>query len=250
MLFQVLQTMQLDEGNDRHAAPSSRSLPLHNDVHPHGSRDEDRVSHRYWCCPLAHPQTSRERTSAEIDVHDASSQWSSISTYGTNEFPLNYGPKRYSWKFVVADVFMPIIGADFLYFYSLAVDVRYRRLLPTSPHIMKHGATPPQSFSAAAADPFDALLTEFADVFSETLPSLAKKPHGIQHHIVTKGPQSTPSSAACPQRSSKQPRRSSKIWSPRAFARKPPAPGPLPSTWSQKRMAPTDPATTTHVSTT
>ena len=40
---------------------------------------------------------------------------SPIPTYGNKEMPMNYGPKRYAWKFIVADVFMPIIGADFLY---------------------------------------------------------------------------------------------------------------------------------------
>ena len=70
---------------------------------------------------------------------------SSISTYGNKEYPLNYGSKQYSWKFLVADVFMPIIGADFLYNFSLAVDVRNRRLLPTGPPILKYGATSPQT---------------------------------------------------------------------------------------------------------
>ena len=101
---------------------------------------------------------------------------------------MNYGPKRYAWKFIVADVFMPIIGADFLYYYSLAVDVRHRILIPTSSIVVKPHVSAPQSFSAAASDPFDALRAEFADVFSENLPCLAKKPHGIQHHIETKGP--------------------------------------------------------------
>ena len=113
---------------------------------------------------------------------------SPIPTYGKKELPLNYGPKRYIWKFVVADVFMPIIGADFLYYYSLAVDVRHRCLIPTSSSVMKNGGQTPQSFAASSTDPFDVLRNEFADVFSETLPSLDKKPHGIQHQIETRGP--------------------------------------------------------------
>ena len=112
---------------------------------------------------------------------------STISTYGYAERPLNYDSKRYTWKFLIADVFMPIIGADFLHFFSLAVDVRSRRLIPTE-HVVKRGAATPQTSAAAASDPFEALLTEFADVFSSALPSPAKKPHQIQHHIVTRGP--------------------------------------------------------------
>ena len=113
---------------------------------------------------------------------------SSITTYGNKEYPLNYDSKRYSWKFLIADVFMPIIGADFLYYFSLAVDVRNRRLIPTGRPVLKYGAPTSQSSAAAASDPFEALFSEFADVFNTALPSLAKKPHDIQHHIITKGP--------------------------------------------------------------
>ena len=111
-----------------------------------------------------------------------------IPTYGNKQFPLNYGPNRYTWSFIIADVFMPIIGADFLYYYSLAVDVRHRSLLPTTFTKESCNKQAPQSLAAASSDPFSALRHEFADVFSETLPTLNKKPHDIQHHIETKGP--------------------------------------------------------------
>ena len=111
-----------------------------------------------------------------------------IGTYGIKEYPINYNTNRYSWKFLIADVFMPIIGADFLSYFSLAVDVRNRRLLPTGSPLLKYGAQTPQTSAASASSPFDALFSEFADVFSTTLPSYAKKNHDIQHHITTKGP--------------------------------------------------------------
>ena len=113
---------------------------------------------------------------------------SPIPTYGKKELPLNYGPKRYMWNFIVADVFMPIIGADFLYFFSLAVDVRHRALIPTSSTLLKPGVKIPQIPAASATDPFDALRAEFSDVFSSTLPRLNKKRHSIRHHIETRGP--------------------------------------------------------------
>ena len=109
---------------------------------------------------------------------------SAIHTYGRRELPLNYNEKRYTWNFIVADVFMPIIGADLLYFYSLAVDVRNKRLIPTSQEqIPAH-----QVSVAATPDAFQRLLDEFADVFSTKLPTTPKKPHHIEHHIVTEGP--------------------------------------------------------------
>ena len=111
-----------------------------------------------------------------------------INTYGVKEMPFTYGPQRFPWKFTVADVFMPIIGADFLTYYSLAVDVRHRRLLPVQSENSKHGAPSPPELAAATDDPFQNLLHEFSDVFSDRLPILNKKPLGIQHHIITKGP--------------------------------------------------------------
>lgn len=107
---------------------------------------------------------------------------SPIPTFGEKQMPLNYCARRYVWKFIIADVFMPIIGADFLYYYSLAVDVRNKQLIPTENLQLT------KSVAATTADPFVALQTEFADVFSWTLSSLANKPHGIEHHIVTTGP--------------------------------------------------------------
>ena len=115
---------------------------------------------------------------------------SPINTYGSKEYPVNYNGKRYTWKFLVADVSIPIIGADFLSYFSLAVDVRNKRLLQIERPILKYGASSPQSLAAPISSPFDALVSEFSDVFSTTLPISApsKKPHDIQHHIITEGP--------------------------------------------------------------
>ena len=53
-----------------------------------------------------------------------------IATYGTITITLDLGLRRaYTWRFVIADVPKPIIGADFLAFYGLLVDVRGRRLV-------------------------------------------------------------------------------------------------------------------------
>ena len=47
-----------------------------------------------------------------------------INTYGTSKRNVDVGLKRdYTWKFIVADVQLPIIGADFLIHYSLLVDL-------------------------------------------------------------------------------------------------------------------------------
>ena len=52
-----------------------------------------------------------------------------INTYGTSKRVVDVGLKRdYTWKFIVANVQQPIIGADFLIHYSLLVDLRSRCL--------------------------------------------------------------------------------------------------------------------------
>lgn len=53
-----------------------------------------------------------------------------ISVYGKKKLYLNLGLLRdFAWIFLVADVGQPIIGADFLKYFGLLVDLRKRRLL-------------------------------------------------------------------------------------------------------------------------
>ncbi|GBP35667.1 hypothetical protein EVAR_74992_1 [Eumeta japonica] len=54
---------------------------------------------------------------------------------------LNLSLRRaYSWRFVVADVTKPIIGADFLQFYNLMVDIRNRRLIDNTTTLSTSGS--------------------------------------------------------------------------------------------------------------
>lgn len=53
-----------------------------------------------------------------------------IETFGTKRLSLSLGLRRdLQWNFVIADVNCPIIGADFLRYYGLLVDVRRRMLI-------------------------------------------------------------------------------------------------------------------------
>lgn len=55
---------------------------------------------------------------------------STISTYGERTLTLDLNLRRpYKWKFIVADVTKPIIGADFLRHHQLIVDLKNRRLI-------------------------------------------------------------------------------------------------------------------------
>ena len=82
---------------------------------------------------------------------------SDIATYGTIELTINDGQNKYKWKFLIADVFMPILGADFLTFYDLAVDVRRRRLFDAS------------IIAASTRDDYSHLQQEFPAVFNASL---------------------------------------------------------------------------------
>ena len=44
---------------------------------------------------------------------------------------LNLGLQKYSWRFIIADVTQPIMGADFLCSHSLLVDLANERLIRT-----------------------------------------------------------------------------------------------------------------------
>ena len=118
-----------------------------------------------------------------------------INTYGFKQFVLDFGlPRPLTWKFQVADVTQPIIGADFLLQHKLLVDLDQKRLIDTrngtrimaeasagfSPSV-QHISTHP-----CDKDPFTRLLEEFPTL---TTPCTSDTPkHGVSHHIVTEGP--------------------------------------------------------------
>ena len=79
---------------------------------------------------------------------------------------LNLGLRReFSWKFVIADVGIPIIGSDFLSHYNLLPDCRNKRIVDgvtgisrsVSPAIMSH----PSIKALTASTPYHDILGEF-----------------------------------------------------------------------------------------
>ncbi|XP_072400977.1 uncharacterized protein [Diabrotica undecimpunctata] len=56
-----------------------------------------------------------------------------IQTYGQKQLTLNLGlGQPETWTFVVADVTTPILGADFLTYHGISVDMRNKRLVSPS----------------------------------------------------------------------------------------------------------------------
>ena len=112
-----------------------------------------------------------------------------IQTYGRQKHTITCGNKKYEWNFLIADVSLPIIGADFFNYFDLAVDMRRKRLVPLG-HTSQQLHQPVSQAAAVREDDYNALRAEYADVFSDSLQHKTRKTvnHGIRHHITTQGP--------------------------------------------------------------
>ncbi|XP_017884071.1 uncharacterized protein LOC108627374 [Ceratina calcarata] len=113
-----------------------------------------------------------------------------INTYGERLLSLNLGLRRnFSWRFIVADVSKPIIGADFLHFYNLLVDLRNRRLLDGNTKLFQVATVVtteiPSISTTDANSTVTPLLREFIEITQATSRKNVK--HDVFHHIITKG---------------------------------------------------------------
>ena len=117
---------------------------------------------------------------------------STIKTYGNCKRVVDVGLKReYPWTFIVADVQQPIIGADFLIYYNLLVDLRSRCLrdMRTGLAIAASlSSIKPLSFNRVdtVQNEYTRLLGQFPELTRPTTKGELIK-HGITHKIVTKG---------------------------------------------------------------
>lgn len=118
---------------------------------------------------------------------------SPIRTYGEKTITMSLGLRRnFTWKFIIADVTQPLIGADFLSHYNLLVDIRQRKLIDnvTNMHtvcsVNKNGELYQNLSFINQTGSFKGLLNEFKDI---TMPNTTAKvaKHDITHHIITNG---------------------------------------------------------------
>jgi len=89
-----------------------------------------------------------------------------IPTYGWTSRSLNLGLRRdFTWRFVIADVDLPIIGVDLLSHYGLLVYCSNNRLLDGVTSMSTPGLTAPPSVPSvkiiAEGTPPDSLQEEF-----------------------------------------------------------------------------------------
>jgi hypothetical protein len=116
-----------------------------------------------------------------------------IPTYGGLSPNLNLGLRReFTWRFIIADVTQPLIGADFLTHFGLLVDCRNNRQLDNVISL----STPAQAVSLRISSikviktgtSLDALLSEFPDLIRPTGIQRDVR-HNTVHHIrTTPGP--------------------------------------------------------------
>ena len=116
---------------------------------------------------------------------------SNIKTHGSIHQAVQLGNHHLPWQFLIADVQTPIIGADFLQHYELAVDLSARTLLLPSGDILVSGSSPTSPGPTVQGLQVCTQLQQLWDEFPElTRPPSASAPvrHAVQHHITTSGP--------------------------------------------------------------
>ena len=119
---------------------------------------------------------------------------SRIRCYGEKKLRLHVGPRIYEWKFLVADVKRPLIGADFLTTSSLLVDLRNRQLVhpeelhstPLQPTRRRSQVTGLAFASADQPSTLDKLFTEFPAVSTPNF-KIERPKHEVRYTIETKG---------------------------------------------------------------
>ena len=112
-----------------------------------------------------------------------------IKTYGFISLSLDFRLRRdFKWRFIVADVTNPIVGADFLSFFGLMPDLKNGRLLDNNTGLRSIGCIKcvdtPTVRTISDNSAYHRLLAEFPDL---TRPSPTARPvkHSTVHHIVT-----------------------------------------------------------------
>lgn len=115
-----------------------------------------------------------------------------IRTYGERDLDLNLGLRRsFKWKFTVADVKRPIIGADFLQYHNLLVDLRAQKLIDKKTGLSITGClsssfSTPTVLTLNVNDPYSDLLKKYNDITSPNFSNTSTS--DVEHYIVTHGP--------------------------------------------------------------
>lgn len=113
-----------------------------------------------------------------------------INTYGMRIMKLDLGLGRFlNWKFVIADVSHPIIGADFLTNFGLLIDLKNRTLIDHKgkTHTICQLTNKTNEAILAPINQFDSLLAKYPELINDSWRQVEKKSK-VMHYIETKGP--------------------------------------------------------------
>lgn len=76
------------------------------------------------------PAHGKDNLSKDTHQQLLAANGTSINCYGEQVFTLTFSPRhKYNWKFIIADVEEPILGADFLKAHNLLVDIGKKQLI-------------------------------------------------------------------------------------------------------------------------
>lgn len=139
------------------------------------------------------PATRRERSKGPTSFRLHAANGTTIQTYESRFVTTDLGlRRRFCWNFLVADVSTAIIGADFLAFFGILVDLKNRCLIDDKTKLRSIGGLVAACLYGVTTinsdHPFRDLLLEYREI---TLPStmrVAVQEREVKHHIVTKGP--------------------------------------------------------------
>ena len=158
----------------------------------------DRISKRRFLVDTGsdlcvYPRKLVPRRKERVNYDLCAANGTTIHTYGWLPLSLNLGLRReFTWRFIVADVTQPLIGADFLSHFGLLVDCQNNRLLDglTSLSSLTQSANSliPSVKTISSGTPVDSLLAKFPDL---TRPAGTQREvrHNTVHHIrTTSGP--------------------------------------------------------------
>ena len=131
--------------------------------------------------------SNRNRNQAGLPLQAANN--STISTFGTRSLTLDFSLRRsLPWVFTLASVRNPILGADFLKYYQLLVDMQHNKLIDSITHLQIQGVHSterplrPVWKSVRPINSFTSLLAEFPTL---TRPPSFNSPiqHSVTHSI-------------------------------------------------------------------
>lgn len=116
-----------------------------------------------------------------------------ITTYGEKSITLDLGLRRvFRWTFIIADVKTSIIGADFLRYFKLLVDLHKKKLLDEVTNLAINTLSirsnePTTLYCVDKSHPYYDLLSKYPEI---PRPMSTKQPpsHDITHELQPRGP--------------------------------------------------------------